>query len=326
MIVPDPQMEGGERIKVLDFGLAKVQEVVPGGGVKTKSDVVMGTPLYMSPEQCEGAGQVDAKTDVYALGVILFELISGQLPFVADGPGRLMAMHMFSPPPSLQEKAPKVPKQLADLVMRLLEKSREQRPTMREVEWELKALLRSGSLPTEVVVPLDRLAPRANDAPVPPRPNTTLGQGVGQSQQAMLQVGLLRRSWPLLLAVTALLAVSGSAFYLQMRPVSTVAPPYSPATPPTVLVPGLPVGPVPAPATASITAPPAASPPPAVVVPPGVAEAGPRTPTETKLAKKKPGKMSGKSSSSAPSSAQPTAAATPPGKQPIQNDKPPIEE
>lgn len=70
MLVRDPAVPGGERVKLVDFGIAKVAAF---SGEKTNSAMLMGTPLYMSPEQCRGAGKVDAKTDVHSLGIMLYE-------------------------------------------------------------------------------------------------------------------------------------------------------------------------------------------------------------------------------------------------------------
>ena len=79
MIVPDPNMPGGERTKLLDFGIAKLTEAA--GIERTQSTALMGTPHFMSPEQCRGAGGVDDRTDVYALGVVLFLMLTGRPPF-----------------------------------------------------------------------------------------------------------------------------------------------------------------------------------------------------------------------------------------------------
>ncbi len=107
----------------------------------------MGTPYYMSPEQCEGAGRVDAKSDVYSLGIMMFEMLAGKLPFDADGPGKILGLHMFAPPPLLKEAAPEVPEELAALVQRLLVKDREQRPSMPDVVAKLTTLADQYSLP-----------------------------------------------------------------------------------------------------------------------------------------------------------------------------------
>src|SRR5262245_23764831 len=72
-VVPDPEAVGGERTKILDFGIAKLAG--QGVGVKTQTSAVMGTPTYMSPEQCRGAGEVDQRSDIYSLGCILYEIL-----------------------------------------------------------------------------------------------------------------------------------------------------------------------------------------------------------------------------------------------------------
>src|SRR3954469_668524 len=97
-LVHDPEVYGGERAKVLDFGIAKLSG---DQHVKTQTSAVMGTPAYMSPEQCRGAGQVDQRSDVYALGCLMFALISGAPPFEADGGGEIIAMHLREAPPVL---------------------------------------------------------------------------------------------------------------------------------------------------------------------------------------------------------------------------------
>lgn len=185
MIVADPTGPGGERTKLLDFGIAKVAEIGSTPHIKTRTNQVMGTPAYMSPEQCEGAGNVDAKTDVYALGVMLFEMLAGQPPFIAQGAGMVLGMHMFVPAPLLRETAPATPMPLCDLVQRLLNKSKDQRPSMRQVAIALESFAeqtplpkRSGGNPA--------LASHENEEPskpvlmVKPRPST-LGLSASQS-------------------------------------------------------------------------------------------------------------------------------------------------
>lgn len=128
MIVPDGERPDHERVKLLDFGLAKLIDR-PG----TKSGVLMGTPHYMSPEQCRGANTVTDKTDVYSLGVMLFEALAGRLPFAVDGTGELMSMHLFTEPPPLLSLKPDVPEKLANLVDRMLVKAADSRPGTTQV-------------------------------------------------------------------------------------------------------------------------------------------------------------------------------------------------
>jgi serine/threonine-protein kinase len=183
MLVADPVAPGGERVKVLDFGIAKLSD--DRGGVKTATDQVMGTPAYMSPEQCAGAGGVDAQTDVYALGCVLYELLSGRTPFVADGPGRLIGMHLFQEPPPLRSVAPQVPSEIAELVHRMLRKEKTQRPTMREAAGELaNQLAKQTGMPiaarpqsqTDADPDETRVAPRGSQG-------STIGRSIGQQEQ-----------------------------------------------------------------------------------------------------------------------------------------------
>jgi len=145
MIVADPEAPGGERAKVLDFGIAKLAAAAsPDGGSEavstTRTGVMVGTPLYMAPEQCKGTGQVDAKADVYSLGVMLYRMLCGRPPFVGDGVGAVMAMHIYEQPPPIREFEPSVPEDLAGLVHVLLEKNPANRPTMAQVTHALEQL------------------------------------------------------------------------------------------------------------------------------------------------------------------------------------------
>jgi len=118
-LVPDPDASSGERVKVLDFGIAKLEGIEAS---KTRTGAVMGTPLYMSPEQARGAGAVDARADLYSLGCVLYHMITGRPPFVADGEGELIAMHLYSEPRPLRELVPAVSPALERVTMALLEK------------------------------------------------------------------------------------------------------------------------------------------------------------------------------------------------------------
>lgn len=139
MLVADPAVPGGERTKLLDFGIAKLKLEYQGGGeqVMTRAGVMMGTPLYMAPEQCRNARDVDDKADVYSLGVMLYRMLTGKPPFSAPGSGELMAMHIYMQPPPLGEANPSLPEPLVKLVHRMIAKQREERPSMSQVEPEL---------------------------------------------------------------------------------------------------------------------------------------------------------------------------------------------
>jgi hypothetical protein len=118
-LVRDPEVLGGERAKILDFGIAKL---TGDPSTKTSTSQVMGTPAYMSPEQCRGAGQVDQRSDVYALGCMLFKLITGAAPFEAEGAGDIIAMHLREPPPALSSRVHGIPPELDALVLHCLAK------------------------------------------------------------------------------------------------------------------------------------------------------------------------------------------------------------
>ncbi|MBL8621155.1 MAG: serine/threonine protein kinase [Myxococcales bacterium] len=122
-LVRDPDMLGGLRPKILDFGIAKVTEAQRIGGVsKTRTGAVLGTPTYMSPEQCRGTGEIDARSDLYAVGCILYEMLVGRPPFHSEGIGELLAMHMYMAPQSPTELGLPISTAAEGLIMQLLQK------------------------------------------------------------------------------------------------------------------------------------------------------------------------------------------------------------
>ncbi|ACY12842.1 serine/threonine protein kinase [Haliangium ochraceum] len=123
-VVPDPDVIGGERTKILDFGIAKLLE--SRGGVHTVQGTMFGTPAYMAPEQCEDAAQVDRRADLYALGCILYEFLCGTPPFGRGGI-ELVAAHLRDVPTPVRDREPRVSEALDAVVMRLLAKDPEQR-------------------------------------------------------------------------------------------------------------------------------------------------------------------------------------------------------
>jgi eukaryotic-like serine/threonine-protein kinase len=120
----------GRHARILDFGLARLRESGAAGASAsiTQQSIVVGTPSYMAPEQTLGS-TVDARTDVYAVGVLLFEMVTGQRPFVAEDTGSLLEMHRKMPPPHLENVDPSRnwPAGLDDVIQRALAKDPEDR-------------------------------------------------------------------------------------------------------------------------------------------------------------------------------------------------------
>ena len=114
-----------ERVKILDFGIAKLATASVSGHL-TQTGTVVGTPAYMSPEQCM-AGQIDGRSDIYALGVILFQLLTGRLPFDSDNLLTMMYLHVNKEPPSAHEIDPAVPEAVSAVVKRMMDKAPENR-------------------------------------------------------------------------------------------------------------------------------------------------------------------------------------------------------
>jgi serine/threonine protein kinase len=121
-LVPDPNHPDEELVKILDFGLAKLKEPEESQVGRTRTGQLFGTPTYMSPEQCSGAKLVDHRTDIYSLGVIAYELLCSRPPFVAEGAGELIALHLDGRPPPLRTLNPELPLELEQAVLRALEK------------------------------------------------------------------------------------------------------------------------------------------------------------------------------------------------------------
>ncbi|HKR78614.1 MAG TPA: serine/threonine-protein kinase, partial [Nitrospira sp.] len=108
-------------VKVMDFGIAKI-----ASSSKTQTDVVLGTPTYMSPEQISGK-KVDGRSDVFSLGVVLYELLTGQPPFTADNLSALLFAIAHHPHPDLQTLRPDVPPMFHEVANRALQKELPQR-------------------------------------------------------------------------------------------------------------------------------------------------------------------------------------------------------
>ncbi len=297
MLVADPVAPGGERVKILDFGIAKLTRPEDRGGVKTDTQAVMGTPLYMSPEQCAGAGGVDAKSDVYSLGCVLYEVMAGRTPFVADGAGRLIGMHLYQQPEPLSSRAAKLPTGVSDLVHRMLIKDKAQRPSMNDIADDMGRMLSklSGGGPVVRSRLPTSTDPNATRAIVMPENASTLGGSLGQSSRRLRQRALLAGA-----GGVVLLALISALLYRHFgQPISTAAKP----NPPPIVAPPVPPAPDPVEPPRSLSSEPS----------PGVAatprsKPGPSKPIPSKPTPNKP----------APSKGAPS----PPSKPTTPSDKP----
>src|SRR5262245_52786644 len=306
-MVRDPEAMGGERPKILDFGIAKLSDHDPAR-MRTQTGTLMGTPVYMSPEQCRGTGRgIDHRSDIYSLGCVLFHLIAGRPPFDYEGVGELLSAHMNepTPPPStfVQGLAPGVD----ELLLRALAKSSDERfQSMYELQSACDALLSritaaGPSTPTiAVATPLApgfrSVTPGSSSAPLsqPAKP-TTLTTAVGQqtvprSRRLGIGIGLAVGLIATIVVVAMTAGRSGeSSDKHEVKPTVAPAPEPTPAPPaPTPAPPApTPAPPAPTPAPPSEPAPVAA---PAPEPAPAPVAASPAAKPEPKAVKKKPAK------------------------------------
>ena len=129
-------------VKLLDFGVAKLSSALQSPQPDTGSGVLIGTPGYMAPEQIQGV-EIDQRTDVYALGVVLYEMVAGHPPFVEDDLFELLYKHCDADPPDLEEASQRdnIPRRLVQLIHECLKKFPEERPqSADEVYQRLRAM------------------------------------------------------------------------------------------------------------------------------------------------------------------------------------------
>jgi eukaryotic-like serine/threonine-protein kinase len=215
-IVGDPAVTGGERPKVLDFGIAKLSGNVPDMH-KTRTGALIGTPVYMSPEQCRGAGDVDHRSDIYSLACVMFKLLTGKPPFAGQGSGDLIAAHLREPPPFAAAHVPHLPDMIDLILQRCLQKDPAQRfQSMTELAQALgqvEQMLHYSSQPTIAVEATPDLAPIA----LTPTPPSTITHASGQPAPKRA-----RARWPVV-AATATFIVGVTATLVTSRRGTTPA-------------------------------------------------------------------------------------------------------
>jgi serine/threonine-protein kinase len=141
-LVPDSESPTGLRTKVLDFGIAKLMRDRDARTVKTQSGAMIGTPRYMSPEQCKNAKTVDGRSDIYALGCMLYEMLLGVAPFDYDSWAELVGAHLHEVPAKPSEIDAKISGDVEILILKMLEKSADDRfATMQDLAQSVEVLL-----------------------------------------------------------------------------------------------------------------------------------------------------------------------------------------
>ena len=272
-LIPDSSTPMGFRVKVLDFGIAKIKRGDDRGStLKTQAGLLMGSPAYMSPEQCRDSSDVDLRSDIYSLGIIVYEMLAGVAPFVSESATEMLVMQITAEPPPVRQYVPDLPDYVEESVLRALAKDRDKR--YGTVDYFVGAL--QGNYPaltshgnantpglavegmarrslyarqgfgyekTPAPLLLGGLGNRSNRTPVPtPLPNrtiTTLSHATGEtstvpdaSNDAL--AAMKPRRWPLFVGLAGVAAAAG--LFLLMRGGSETA---APAPPPVAAQPAL---------------------------------------------------------------------------------------
>jgi serine/threonine-protein kinase len=188
-------LNGDGRAKVTDFGIARSLDVERG---VTQTGTVLGTSNYIAPEQASGQ-PVDDRSDVYSLGVVLYELLVGEVPFPGESFVAVAMKHIHEPAPSVLERRPDAPPRLASLVDSMLEKDHAFRPSMDEVVAELESIRRDPDAAGDTVV----------------------------LRRPIVSTRRRRNRWPLLVAFLGLLVIAGAfaGVLLNDEPGGTTAQP-----------------------------------------------------------------------------------------------------
>jgi len=202
-------------VKLVDFGIAKL--AAESGGGMTQPGTVMGTPAYMSPEQAAGETTLDARSDLYSVGVTMFQMATGKLPFADAGPsfGKILIAHLQQPPPMPRSIEPQVPEELERIILRTLEKKPEDRyGSMNELHDAVQACMEGLGLSPEPPLAGEAGPPRSAGAAVPKAPQSlasvtpALGATAVQTRLADARPGSGRRWLAISLAGGALAALA----------------------------------------------------------------------------------------------------------------------
>jgi hypothetical protein len=134
-------------LKLVDFGIAKLYEQALAGDAGTRTGAILGTPAFMAPEQIDGGSEVNDRSDVYSVGVILFLLLTGSYPFGDATPRRMLLNHVLLRPPDVRDLEPAVPAGMAQIAARCLLKEPPERPPAEEIARLLRSLAEAQGTP-----------------------------------------------------------------------------------------------------------------------------------------------------------------------------------
>ena len=188
--------------KLLDFGLAKVTNKEDGLVAKTRTGQLLGTPLYMSPEQCKSKG-VDHRTDIYALGCIAYEILCGRVPFDCDNVAELISAHLVGEAPRPSTLKPDLAPELDRLLFAMIAKDPDQRPTLAEVRRVISGTLSRPSQPLAAVRPEDLTPP-----PGPPPTAEPVSASTRLAAPAPEPDASRRIPWPGIIGALVIVAIA----------------------------------------------------------------------------------------------------------------------
>jgi eukaryotic-like serine/threonine-protein kinase len=251
-------------VKILDFGIAKL--TVNASLRMTRTGTLMGTPLYMSPEQCRGSAHLDGRSDLYSLGCILYAMLTGTPPFPREGDGVVLIAHLHDKVPPLEEHGVSVPPELEAVLMKALAKDpMDRQQSMTALVAELDAADASPgrgtmpgrdkaapavSVPGTVVLPEKRLRVPTPVATPPIASNTTFSRSSGQVTAAAAPRPPRKSRSRLAVAGAVAFGVVAAVVVMGSQPGRPPAPAPVAARPPAPVVPATPPAPAPAPVPA----------------------------------------------------------------------------
>jgi len=226
-LVPEPTAPNSERVKILDFGIAKIRRVGgTGGTMRTQAGLIMGSPAYMSPEQCKDSADVDLRSDIYSFATIIYEALAGRTPYVAATGTEMLVMHLAGTPARLCELVADLPTHVEAAITRALARAREDRfDSIAAFVGGLRGdaggaatapgrSSSSGDLPTFGEDPVSGAERAAAVQSI-----TTLSRATGEAGSADLEdtqlIATRNRLWPIF--ALGAVAVAGLALFLWVR-------------------------------------------------------------------------------------------------------------